>query len=221
MSTADLLKRIVNEVAGYQNGIISASINNLGAEYKMNYGVTIPELEMIAKPHKGNHELALALFKEDVRECKILASMIDDPSKVTGEQIDDWAQSFTNLELVEQVCSNLFWKSTYALSRSIEWCLGNDELLQRAGLIIAARSADIQEVKDVVFEPYINIIEGYDDEQVAKNKSTIAFALRQIAKRNDIFKQKAIELATKMAESSNEHQAWVGSQLLFELNGDG
>ncbi len=220
MSTADLLKRIVNEVAGYQNGVLSESMMNLGADYKINYGVTIPELEKIAKPYKGNHELALDLFKDDARECKILASMIDDPQQVTGEQIDEWAQSFTNLELVEQVCNNLFWKSTYALSRSIEWCLGNDELMQRAGLIIAARSAAIQEVKDVVFEPYLNIIEGYDNEQLANNKSTIAFALRQIAKRNDSFKQKVFVLANKMAESSNEHRAWIGTQLLFELNGN-
>ncbi|MFO8021763.1 MAG: DNA alkylation repair protein [Perlabentimonas sp.] len=220
MSTADLLKRIVNEVAGYQNGVLSESMMNLGADYKINYGVTIPELEKIAKPYKGNHKLALGLFNDDARECKILASMIDDPQQVTGEQIDEWAQSFTNLELVEQVCNNLFWKSTYALSRSIEWCLGNDELLQRAGLIIAARSAAIQEVKDVVFEPYLNIIEGYDNEQLANNKSTIAFALRQIAKRNDSFKQKVFVLANKMAESSNEHRAWIGTQLLFELNGN-
>lgn len=220
MSTADLLKRIVNEVAGYQNGVLSESMMNLGADYKINYGVTIPELEKIAKPYKGNHELALALFKDDARECKILASMIDDPQQVTGEQIDEWAQSFTNLEMVEQVCNNLFWKSKYALSRSIEWCLGNDELMQRAGLIIAARSAAIQEVKDVVFEPYLNIIEGYDNEQLANNKSTIAFALRQIAKRNDSFKQKVFVLANKMAESSNEHRAWIGTQLLFELNGN-
>ncbi len=89
----------------------------------------------------GDHELALELFREEIRECKLLATMIDDPELITGEQLDEWANDFTNPEIVEQVCGNLFWRTGYALSRSIEWCLDDDELFQKAGLLIIARKA--------------------------------------------------------------------------------
>lgn len=200
------------------NGSVAQSLANLGVAYKQNYGVTITELQEIAKDYKGNHDLALALFQEDIRECKILASMIDDPEQVTGEQIDSWAQCFKNVEIVEQVCSNLLWKSDYALSRSIEWCLSSDELMQRAGLLIAARSASKSAVKDCVFEPYIDIILNYEDTQIALNKNTIAFALREIAQRNASFKERILTLAHQLAESEDEHTAWIGGQLLFELD---
>ena len=202
------------------NGAISQSLSELGIEHKVNYGVSIPELQRIAKDYTGNHELALSLYEQDIRECKLLASMIDDPKLVTGEQIDNWAQSFTNHEIVEQVCSNLLWKTDRALSRSIEWCLSDNEFLQKAGLIIAARSASNINAKNIVFEPYLEIIEGFESETFCAQKVSIEFALRQIAKRNPEFKQKVLGIANKLASSSNEHKAWVGSQILFEFEED-
>lgn len=213
-------QEIIEEIKRHMHGSVSESLSQHGIDYKVNYGVSIPELQNIAKNYVGNHKLALELFQLDIRECKILASMIDDHTKITGEQIDEWAQSFTNVEIVEQICSNLFWKSDYVLSRSIEWCLSCDDLMQRAGLIIAARTAKNLEIKDTVFDPYLEVIENFDDSQFAYNKSTITFALRQIGKRSDIFSDKVIALAQRLSESEDEHRAWVGSQLLFDLEED-
>ena len=214
------IQEIIEKIKRHMHGSVSEALSQHGIEYKVNYGVSIPELQNIAQNYIGNHNLALELFQLDIRECKILASLIDDPSKVSGEQIDKWAQSFTNVEIVEQVCSNLFWKSDYILSRSIEWCLSCDELMQRAGLIIAARTASNLDIKDTVFDPYLEVIENFDDSQFAYNKSTIAFALRQIGKRSDEFSEKVIALAQRIAESEDEHRAWVGNQLLFDLEED-
>ena len=116
------------------------------------------------------------------------------------------------------MCSNLLWKSDYALSRSIQWCLSNDEFLQRAGLVIAARSASNLKIKNAVFDPYLGIIENLTDNQIAKNKNSVEFALRQIAFRNEGFRRKVLEISTNMTESDSEHRAWIGSQLLFELS---
>ena len=143
--------------------------------------------------------------------------MIDNPAEVTGEQIDDWAQSFTNAEIVEQVCSNLLWKTDCALSRSIEWCLGNDELIQKAGLIIAARSAAKPDIKDAAFAPYIELVGNYENNQIAQNKSSIEFVLRQIANRSEDLRMQVVELAQRMANSGDEHSAWIGGQLLFNF----
>ncbi len=217
MSLQETITEIINDIKRLSNGELVRFLGQSNILYSIAYGVTIPELRKIAKPHYGNHQLALELYEQDIRECKIIASMIDDPALVTGEQIDTWAQNFTNHEIVEQVCSNLFWKSEYALSRSIEWCLSGDELLQKAGFIIAAKAASITEINDVVFEPYIEIIENLDDLLISQNKTTVDFALRQIALRCDFLSQKVIDVARQMSESDNEHRAWIGNQLLFEL----
>lgn len=214
------VQEIIEEIKRHMHGSVSDNLSMLGVDYKMNYGVSIPELQKIAVKYADNHQLALDLYQMDIRECKILASLIDNPTMITGEQIDEWAQSFTNVEIVDQVCSNLLWKSEYALSRSIEWCLSSDELMQRAGLIIAARSAANSEINDNVFEPYLEIIDNLEEDNISYNKSTIVFALRQIGSRSNYFKEKVIALAQNMAEAENEHKAWIGSQLLFDLEDD-
>lgn len=212
------VREIISKVKVYANGPSSASLGVWGIDYKVNYGVSIAALKEIAEDYKGNHELALSLYEQDVRECMIIASLIDDPEQVKGEQIDSWAQKFTNVEIVEQVCSNLLWKTDCALSRSIEWCLSDDELLQKAGLIVAARSASNPNIKDVVFEPYLDIIDGLGDRSIANNKNNIEFALRQIAQRNDNFKNRVVEFAKELASADDEHRAWIGNQLLFEFD---
>jgi 3-methyladenine DNA glycosylase AlkD len=220
MGLKNQFDEIMKEIKQRANGPVSQSLVSFGLNYGINYGVSIPELQLIAEKYKTNHDLAQLLFHQNIRECKILASIIADPEKVTGEQIDNWSQSFSNLEIVEQVCSNLLWRTDCALSRSIEWCLGDDELLQRAGLIIAARSATNPDIKDIVFEPYIEIIDNYTETHTSRNKGSIEFALRQIAKRNSYFKDKVIKLAQSMADSEDEHRAWIGGQILFNFEND-
>jgi len=208
---------IIIQIKKHQNGAVVDSMLESGIIYKVNYGVTIPELKQIAQPYKGNHDLALRLFEEDIRECKIIASMIDDPAKVTGAQIDTWSDEFTNLEIVEQVCSNLFWKSDFALPRSFEWCIDEDNLFQKAGLLIAGHRASDKTVMDSIFQPYIGIIESIvesDDELIS---NSAIFTLREIGKRSDSLKAKVLETAERMSTSDFSIAAWIGSQLIFEF----
>jgi 3-methyladenine DNA glycosylase AlkD len=208
---------IIVQIKKHQNGAVVDSMQELGIIYKVNYGVTIPELKQIAQPYKGNHELAIRLFTEDIRECKIIASMIDEPNQVTGEQIDNWSDEFLNIEIVEQVCSNLFWKSDFALPRSFEWCLEDDYLFQKAGLLVAGHRASDKSIKDSIFEPYIGIIENIvetDDELIS---NSAMFTLREIGKRSDSLKNKVLQVAEKMSESDFSIAAWIGSQLIFEF----
>lgn len=208
---------IIIQIKRHQNGAVVDSMQESGIIYKVNYGVTIPELKQIAQPYIGNHDLAIQLFEQDIRECKIIASMIDDPAQVTGEQIDNWSNEFVNIEIVEQVCSNLLWKSDFVLPRSFEWCIDDDNLLQKAGLLIAGHRASDKTLNDTIFEPYIGIIENIvetDDELIS---NSAIYTLREIGKRSDSLKQKVLEAAERMSESDFSIAAWIGSQLIFDF----
>ena len=58
------------------NGVISTSMRQKGMNYKLIFGVPIPEIKHIAAAHEPDAELARALWKEDVREMKILATLV-------------------------------------------------------------------------------------------------------------------------------------------------
>lgn len=217
MVTLEKVLEVKSQIMHRANGEVAENMRRAGIIYKVNYGVPIPDLKELSKPYKGDHDLAIELYKEDIRECKILASFIAEPEKLTGEQIDEWAAEFTNPEIVEQVCGNLLWRSEYALSRSIEWCLSTDELMRKAGLLIIARKASDTTLKESILEPYIGIIENMAEDMTDLTQSAAQFALREIAKRSTSLAAKVMETASRLTESENELAAWVGNEILFEL----
>ena len=73
-SLQDEIREIRKELRLAMNGVISTSMREKGIVYKLNFGVPYPEIKGIARKHKPNGELAAALWKEDIREFKILAT---------------------------------------------------------------------------------------------------------------------------------------------------
>lgn len=78
-----------------------------GLVYKLNFGVEIPRIKMIAEGYEKNHDLAQALWKEDIRECKIMAAMLQPVDTFYPEIADIWVESIRNIEIAELTCMNL------------------------------------------------------------------------------------------------------------------
>ena len=93
------LKEIRTQLRLAMNGVISTSMREKGIVYKLNFGVPLPEIKQIVATHKPDSELAAALWKEDIREFKILASFLQ-----------PWVKEIPYLEIAEQCSHNLFYK---------------------------------------------------------------------------------------------------------------
>ena len=76
MDIKEQLKDIKTQLRLSMNGAVSQSMREKGLVYKLNFGVELPRIKMIAESYEKNHDLAQALWKEDIRECKILAGML-------------------------------------------------------------------------------------------------------------------------------------------------
>lgn len=90
------------------NGVISTSMRQKGMNYKLIFGVPIPEIKYIAAVHEPDAELARALWKEDVREMKILATLLFPVGSMTQEEALAWMREIPYPEIAEQCCNNLF-----------------------------------------------------------------------------------------------------------------
>lgn len=90
------------------NGVISTSMRQKGMNYKLIFGVPIPEIKHIAASHESDAELARALWKEDVREMKILATLLFPAGSMTQEEALVWMREIPYPEIAEQCCNNLF-----------------------------------------------------------------------------------------------------------------
>ena len=69
------------------DGVASTSMRNKGLDYKINWGVGIPDLRKMAQEYGKDYALAIELWKENIRECKILATLIMPPDEMLPELV--------------------------------------------------------------------------------------------------------------------------------------
>ncbi len=70
------------------NGVVSQSMHEKGLVYKLNFGVELPRMKIIAARYAKDHALAQALWKEDIREFKILAAMLQPIETFCHDYVD-------------------------------------------------------------------------------------------------------------------------------------
>ena len=70
------VKEIKQSFRQLMDGRTAQSMRDKGLDYKFNWGASIPMLREKAEEIGKDYDLAIELWKADVRECKILATMI-------------------------------------------------------------------------------------------------------------------------------------------------
>jgi len=193
-------------------------MSRFGIETKEALGVSIPKLRTLAKETGKDHELAQELWASGVHEARILATMVDDPRKVSEEQMELWTGDFDSWDVCDQCCSNLFDKTSFARAKAVEWSEQEQEFVKRAGFVLMATLAvHDKEARDDDFLQFLSIIkESCDDERNFVKKS-VNWALRQIGKRNIRLNKAAVLLARDILKSNSKTAKWIASDALREL----
>lgn len=133
------IKDIKTQLRLFMNGAASQSMREKGLVYKLNFGVELPRIKDIASHIPKNHELAQALWKEEIRECKILAGMLQPVDSFLPEIADIWVESMHHMEIAELTCMNLFQYLPYAPAKSLSWIALEGEYFQICGYLTIAR----------------------------------------------------------------------------------
>ena len=140
------IKEIKQSFHQLMDGSIAQSMRDKGVDYHLNWGVTLPRLrkmaeELKAESHepKALYDLAIALWKENVRECKILATMIMPPDMILPEVVDIWMEQTETIEIAEQAAMNLYQYLPYAPMKAYEWMASDKDLYQLCGFHVLSR----------------------------------------------------------------------------------
>lgn len=139
MDTQEQIKDIKTQLRLFMNGAVSQSMREKGLVYKLNFGVELPRIKEIASSYEKNHALAQALWKEDIRECKILAGLLQPIDTFYPEIADIWVEDIRNVEIAEITCMNLFQHLPYAAAKSFQWIADEREYMQVCGFLTIAR----------------------------------------------------------------------------------
>ncbi|HCC88338.1 MAG TPA: peptidase [Prevotella sp.] len=103
------------------NGMASQSMREKGVEYRLNWGVPFIQLKQMAADLPHDYDLAIALWKEDIRECKILATLLMPHDKMPEEVAEIWMEQTRSQEMAEMQAFNLYQYVSYAPRLAYRW----------------------------------------------------------------------------------------------------
>lgn len=182
-------------------------------------GVSMTELRKFARPLGHDHKLAQELWRSGIHEARILASIVDEPARVTKAQMERWIRAFDSWDLCDQVCMNLFDKTPFAYEKAIEWSERKPEFQKRAGFALMACLAwHDRESPDSRFRDFLPFIEREGGDERNFVKKAVNWALRQIGKRSPGLRRSAVASAKRIAKQESRSAKWIASDAIRELS---
>ena len=154
--TKQKLQEVKRSFRGMMNGVASQSMRNKGVSYKLNWGVPLMELRELATEYGKDYDLALALWDEDIRECKILAGLIMPKENMTPELASKWMDETPTQEIAELTTFHLYQYIGGAKELAFSWIKRPDAIHRIAafhlllGLFSKGYHPTDQEVSSVV-----------------------------------------------------------------------
>jgi 3-methyladenine DNA glycosylase AlkD len=192
-----------------------------GMTVEQRLGVSVPDMRKLAKEIERDHKLALDLWRTGIAEARIVAAMVDDPAKLTDEQMEDWVKGINSWDVCDQVCDNLFEKNQLAWKKIVDWSEREEEFVKRTAFsLIACLAWHDKKASDEKFIELLPIIirEATDERNFVKK--AVNWALRNIGKRNLNLNEAAINTAKEIKRLDSKAARWVASDAIRELESD-
>ena len=133
------LRQIKQWLRSVMNGPVSQSMRDKGLNYKVNFGVELPRLSEKAQSLPHTYDLAAALWKEDIRECRLLAGMLMPVEAYDGELADVWIEQMRYPEEAECTVLNLFSRLPEASQKAFEWIAREQDMFRLCGWLLMGR----------------------------------------------------------------------------------
>jgi 3-methyladenine DNA glycosylase AlkD len=210
--------RLLSVLRAHANPANVAGMARYGINSTGTLGVPMPVLRKLAKEAGRSHELAAELWASGIHEARILATLIDDPARVTGRQMDRWVRDLDSWDVCDQACQNLFRYTPSAFAKAAQWARARREFVRRAGFsLMAGLAVKARTASDAQFEVFFPLIAEAALDGRNMVKKAVNWALRQIGKRNPALCAKAIALAEQIRNRDRRAARWVAADALREL----
>ena len=135
----DKLREIKQSFRLRMNGTAAQSMREKGLDYHLNWGVPFMELRQMAKEIGQDYHLAIALWKEDIRECKILATLTMPAEEMPQDIAEIWMEQTRSQEMAEMQAFNLYQHVAYAPEIAYRWIANDKDTYQICAYNIFSR----------------------------------------------------------------------------------
>lgn len=204
----------------------AAGMARYGINPKGTLGISIYELRPIAsqfkrEPPERGHLVALELWESGIHEARLLAVFMDDPAKVTAEQMESWVIDFDSWDICDQACTSLFDLTPFAYDKAYEWSERQDEFIKRGGFALMAGLAVHDKIApDEKLAGFFPVILRESEDERNYVKKGVNWALRNLGKRNMALNQLAIDTANRIQAVPSRAARWIAADALRELTSE-
>ena len=194
----DTIIDIKKELRANMNGIASAAMRQ-SEDYRVNFGVELPRIINIASEFEASHELAQALWKESVRECRILATILMPTERFDEELCDIWVEDIKTIEIAQIFCMNLMRRLKFASIKAFEWMASDKEMVQCCGYLTLCHVLRQGELTDRSADEFLDqaatvLGQSKTEDESETNKSSVL--------RTQVFK--ALQIFASQSEVNTE-----------------
>ena len=184
-------------------------------------GVRVPDLRKHARRIETDHAIARKLWASGVHDARILATMVEDPARVTEAQMERWVKRFNSWDLCDQCCMNLFAKTAFAWDKAFEWSGRDEEFVKRAAFaLMAVLAVHDKDATNKQFATLFPVIEREATDERNYVRKAVNWALRGIGKRNRSLNRSAVAAAKRIAKIDSKAARWIAADALRELTGE-
>ena len=192
----------------------------VGIDVSRALGVPMPDIRTVAKTCGVDHALALGLWKTEIHEARILATLVADPDAQTEVERERWVLDITSWDLCDSA-ADLFGRAPAHSSVIKAWVRRPEAFVKRCAFsMIARRSVWAKQAPDREFLGYLPLIRREADDPRNEVKKGVSWALRQIGKRNRALHAAAVEEAERILELADPSARWVARDVLRELGSE-
>jgi 3-methyladenine DNA glycosylase AlkD len=181
-------------------------------------GVSVGDIQVIARRIGRDHQLAQALWATGWYEARLLTAFIDEPAHVTSAQMDRWCRDFDNWGICDTVCFHLFDRTPHAWTKIHKWHDARGEFVKRGAFaLLASIALHLKKEPDGPFVESLLLVERAATDDRNFVKKGVSWALRLIGRRNSALNAEAIALSRRLAASDQPAARWIGKGALREL----
>jgi len=182
-------------------------------------GVPVGSIQKLGKRIGKDQRLAAALWQTGWYEARMLTAYVGDAAALTPAQMDRWCRDFDNWGICDTLCFALFDKSPHAWKKVHAWAKKKDEFERRAAFaLLASLAGHDKQATDDQFLKTLPLIEKAASDERNFVKKGVSWALRGIGHRSLALHAEAVSLATRLSQSGDATERWLGKDVLRDLS---
>jgi 3-methyladenine DNA glycosylase AlkD len=214
-----LVAEVLSRLRSMQNPQAVAALAKQGIVPRAALGLSNGQLRQVAEDIGIDRLIAQQLWASGIHDARVLASLVDDPARVTPKQMERWVRDFDNWALCDACCFNLFDKTPFAYAKAVAWSARKEEYVKRAAFsLVAALAAQDRKAPDSEFLRFFPIIRREAADERPLVRKAVASALKEMGRRNRSLRKLVAETVKDLDQMEAKSAHWIAMDVLKDLS---